>query len=248
KELHLDDSNDYSAEASTLEKLSRLEHQHLIRCLATYQQGGKYCFLFEWAEGGNLRQFWANRDGLTRNIDLVGWAFLQMKGLVDGLNFLHNFSSRENCRHGDLKPENILRFLDADASGLGRLVMSDLGSATFHAEATRSRGRGTGAGYGTIRYEPPEARTEKMKPRSRRYDVWSMGCIFLEFLIWLMYSWDDLDWFNQEVDRYWLDDGSGARVHPGVTKCIEQMQSDPRCQGDTALADLLEAIKRRLLV
>lgn len=248
KELHLNNPSEYNAEAMTLAKLSRLTHPHLIKCLATYQQAGKYCFMFQWAEGGNLRQFWANQDRVSRNMELMTWALLQMRGLAEGLKILHNYSGRENCRHGDLKPENILRFISPGGLELGQLVMTDLGSATFHAEETQSRGRGTGAGYGTIRYEPPEALWGRMKPRSRRYDVWSIGCIFLEFSIWLLYGWDELESFNEGLDRYWLNEGSSARVHPKVLACIERMHSDPRCQGESALGDLLKAIERRLLV
>ncbi|RSL48486.1 hypothetical protein CEP54_012923 [Fusarium duplospermum] len=248
KELPLGNSSEYNAEARTLKKLSKLAHPHLIKCLATYQRGHNYCFIFHWAEGGNLRQFWAQQDRVSRDMELIQWALLQMKGLADGLKVLHNFSLQENCRHGDLKPENILRFLKADSSGLGRLVLSDLGSATFHEERTQSRTRGTGVGYGTLRYEPPEARKERNRPRSRRYDVWSTGCIFLEFTIWLLYGWDDLEWFNQELDRYWLDEGDSVRVHPNVLGYIEGMKNDPRCPRGSALGDLLQAIQGRLLV
>ena len=33
-------------------------------------------------------------------------------------------------------------------------------------------------------YEPPEAEIVSDQPMSRRYDVWAMGCVCLEFLIW----------------------------------------------------------------
>lgn len=30
----------------------------------------------------------------------------------------------------------------------------------------------------------------------RLYDIWVMGCIMLEFIIWLLYGLDGLDYFN----------------------------------------------------
>lgn len=46
---------------------------------------------------------------------------------------------------------------------------------------------------GTQKYEPPETDNERGEigqPRSRLYDMWSMGCIVFEFIIWLLYSFN----------------------------------------------------------
>ncbi|KAI1736807.1 kinase-like domain-containing protein [Xylaria scruposa] len=247
KELYPDTNDEYDAEAKTLAKLNHLSHPHLIKCIATFQHDRKHCFMFLWAGGGNLRQFWAGENDLPRNLDLVLWVLQQMRGLASGLVSLHNFSNRENCRHGDLKPENILRFMDEHP--FGRLVVTDLGSATFHDTGTAQRHVGTGAGYGTRRYEPPEAALSKRKPRSRRHDVWSIGCIFLEFLIWLLYKQSELARFIDGVDTYWVTSyGGSPEVHPEVRGWIRRMLRDSRCQDRGALGDLLRAVKDRMLV
>jgi len=261
KELYPGNIDEYPPEATTLAKLSKLHHPHLIRCIATYRQGGMYCSLFPWADGGNLRQFWALEDAVPRNADLITWAVKQMNGIASGIVALHNFSLQENCRHGDLKPQNILRFLGAGRDDFGTLVVSDLGSATFHSEVTETRRRTATAegGYGTLRYEPPEAHLMKDLPRSRRYDVWSAGCIFLEFLIWLLYRWRGLKLFYEGIDRYWLETSSNhrrgsdglpvlAKVHPKVQDYMRRMRNDPRCSEGGAIGDLLKVIKHRLLV
>ncbi len=48
-------------------------------------------------------------------------------------------------------------------------------------------------------YEPPEAEVGQNEPRSRRYDVWSMGCIYLEFAIWLLRGENGLQRFRRDL-------------------------------------------------
>ena len=85
---------------------------------------------------------------------------------------------QSNWHHGDLKPENILRFKQ-DSQWLGKLQISDLGLAKQHQERTSLREVATAEKLGSTRYEPPESYTDRetKKARSRRYDIWSMGCI-----------------------------------------------------------------------
>ncbi|KAF7539408.1 hypothetical protein G7054_g2157 [Neopestalotiopsis clavispora] len=247
KELNPNDDNEKSPEAETLFKLNGLNNDHLIKCITTYQQGKSHYVVFPWAEGGNLREFWATQSKAPRDIHLVMWTLRQMLGLANALKQLHIFTHEQNCRHGDLKPENILHFREAAQSEYGTLVISDLGSATIHQERTLSRGAWTGTNgrYGTFRYEPPEV--QDRGPRSRRWDVWSMGCIYLEFFIWLLYGWNKLNSFYEGLDRYWLGYFDRVEVHPRVREHIESMGSDSRCQPESALGDLLEVIHHSLL-
>lgn len=79
--------------------------------------------------------------------------------------------------HFDLKPANILVEQD------GRLVITDFGQAVFKAakDSTDSRVRGMG---GTEAYSPPELNDKS--GLNRKYDIWSLGCIFLEVLVFII--------------------------------------------------------------
>lgn len=120
-----------------------------------------------------------------------------MWGFAGAINMLHNSTATgvTNCRPGDLKPENIVRHNDGD--GLGTLQIADMGLTKVHDIVTRLRNKPTVTVSGTDRYQRPETDLYPKRPRSRAYDMWSMGCIYLEFIIWILYEPDELTRFNK---------------------------------------------------
>ncbi|RSL41020.1 hypothetical protein CEP53_013009 [Fusarium sp. AF-6] len=165
----------------------------------------------------------------------------------------------EHWRHGDLKPDNILLFKDATSPWLGTLKIADLGLAKQHTFATSQRVDPTRQRYSTSHYEAPEVVTRRYEPRSRLYDIWSMGCIIFEFVIWLLYGYPGLQRFygeklptskdtlyftvNQKEDH--------AKVSDIVKKWMEYMlRFDPECNGQSpsAIGDLIKLVMNHLLV
>jgi serine/threonine protein kinase len=251
----------YQKELDTLAVIRELNHPHLIKPIATYQRGEAHCFMFPWADGDNLRKFWEEADKqadkplmtrIQRDPELVSWVLEQMRGLADGLHALYD----RNCRHGDLKPENILRFAKNGARGI--LLIADMGLAKFHILATQQRLAPSSTSEGTFRYAPPEIDDKKSdKPLSRAYDVWSMGCIYLEFLIWLLGGHAWLQEFNKSgsgnFDKFWefKENDKKYRVHSVVSRWIDRLSERLRCDDprvDTALKAILQLVKTRLLL
>jgi serine/threonine protein kinase len=184
---------------------------------------------------------------------------LQMNDDED-VNDYRNPMSQESIRHGDLKPENILRFVDSSLK-IGTLKLGDMGLAKRHVAATEKR-RGTSMRYGTRRYEGPETMIAT-QGRSRLYDLWSMGCITFEFIIWLLHGNEALVEFYDQAEKssspsefqyYNLQEtGAGLRpiVNPIVTSWMDHMQKhDPefRQGSKSALKDLLQIVQDKLLV
>ncbi|KAL1882795.1 hypothetical protein Daus18300_000433 [Diaporthe australafricana] len=249
-------------EARALEDTKGLRHSHIIeaKAIILWEGKGQY-FMFQWADGGSLRDLYVSRPKVALDAGLVKEIVHQLSGLAGALNKLHNWkrhsSDDGSYRHGDLKPENILRF--CDNTEIGVLKISDLGLAKHHVQATADRGP-TITRYGTALYEPPEAILNTEAARSRQYDIWSMGCVVLELLIWLLYGYKELEEFNESMRKalgasspYWvLDDTNiaarSATVHPSVVKCMNIMGKDPECVGTTAIGDLLTIVRTRLLV
>ncbi|KAI1122380.1 hypothetical protein F5Y10DRAFT_254264 [Nemania abortiva] len=245
KELAAPDSeNTFEKESDALACMRKIDHKHLIKCIAAVKKEQRYFFVFPWADGGNLREFWASDNFASPNIQTVSWAISQMQGLSNALAELHNC----NTRHGDLKPENILRFSDDTSPGHGRLVIADVGLAKVHTNTTRSRHFPTRTVTGTARYEAPEAFVPHQS-RSRVYDVWSLGCILLEFIIWVLHGGKFLQRFNSLFESYAKTTENGVpQLDLAAKRVIELMFRDPRCARNTALGEILDFTKRRLLV
>ncbi|KAJ4089778.1 hypothetical protein NW769_013220 [Fusarium oxysporum] len=178
------------------------------------------------------------------------WTFQQMAGLCKALVELHSHpfpsgGKDANCRHGDLKPENILAFREG---GTDVLRIADLGLAKFHLKSTSDRKRAkeyTETVTGTTQYMPPEFHVNGQI--SRRHDVWSLGCIFLEFIIWTAWGLEGLDKFNwRDNEEFWQNRRDPEDVvHDNIKHWIESMRN--ALMPNTALRDILELITSKML-
>ncbi|KAF3051863.1 hypothetical protein E8E11_010396 [Didymella keratinophila] len=267
-------ANHWASEANALAKMNSLNQDHIVRfitafrrCLSNYEE---HYLVFEWADGGNLHDLWNSIPKPRLEPLMIKAAIQQLSGLAAALRAAHNLDANgASYRHGDLKPANILWFHDGTA--LGKLKIGDWGEAKAHNLLTELRPVNTTAEFGTRRYEPPEVETglyihflgQAPRRRSRLYDVWAMGCITLEFIVWLLYGVEKLKEFNrssQEKDSpsspfYKIlsrDRTKVAEVHHEVVRWMSDMAGDAACQSKDgsrlALGDLLDVVKNELLV
>ncbi|KAF2849504.1 hypothetical protein T440DRAFT_398982, partial [Plenodomus tracheiphilus IPT5] len=287
----------WELEASALEAINKLDHPHIIKCIAAVRRGRSRYFLFPWADGDSLRAYWDKAPRQTPDGHAIREMIIQLKGIADALDRLHNFDgtkgtqaqahngndygsdseverdakneiddykdveNAESIRHGDLKPENILMFQNESAgANLGILKIADMGLAKRHVVATQKRDKPTSTRYGTRRYEAPETVTGK-NARSRLYDIWSMGCITLEFMVWTLYGNEELGELYKQIEgiqgigQYYkttaVSEIVGATVHPVIEEWMEHIRTkDPECSSafDTAIKDLLKVVQEKLLV
>jgi serine/threonine protein kinase len=233
----------------------RISNEHLVRHLAFCDEA--QCFIFPWADGGDLGDFWQRE--CPRKLEDFLWSLKQMVGLAHALEDLHKLG---DCRHGDLKPANILHFTEG---GVGILKIADFGVSKVHHTKTTARNSATITSAFSRGYEGPEASTvykdqNPAEPRSRRYDCWSMGCIILEFVIWLLYDFRALDSFGQFRDSpdptyYHIASDTTIKnavpqrilvVHPEVSKAMKCLRDDKRCK-DKALESLVKLVGDNLL-
>lgn len=265
----------WEKEVGALAKMNELNHKHIVRFITAFRRGSskdpEHYLMFEWADGGNLLDLWEKNPKPALEPPLIKAVIEQLLGLASALCSAHYLEEDGKLtgggyRHGDLKPANILWFQDSD--NIGTLKIGDWGEAKIHNVVTALRHSRTTAKFATRRYEAPETETgvKALLPdqaefrRSRLYDLWAMGCITLEFIIWLLYGNDVLDQFNQRVKDesggdspfYQLSEVNGkkvARVHGVVEHWIDHISRDPSCEaGTTALGDLLKIVRTGLLV
>ncbi|KAG8671024.1 hypothetical protein FPOAC1_004261 [Fusarium poae] len=162
-------------------------------------------------------------------------------------------------RHGDLKPENILWFPDLD-DPIGILKISDLGQAQIH--STISKTRRESNGIHTLTYRPPESDIEPYLIRQSG-DIWSLGCIILEFITWALGSWELVAYFKAkrvsddqyspiksdtfyELKQVPGMNHSGAQIKPAVTQHIQHLRSHPKCTA--YFSDVLDLVERGMLI
>jgi serine/threonine protein kinase len=217
------------------------------------------------------------------------WSLKQMAGLASGLYAIHNIRTTISLdvssqasgsqkgvklgvqpgeekfgRHGDIKPENLLWFENIcghDVGDQGILQITDFGLGRFHGRDSRTEQPPHNI-RGSPTYEPPEC--QLFRPVSREYDMWSLGCVYLEFVSWLLLGNDSIEQFSEErseesslyenfyddyfftVDRGILREPRGARIRPGVLRWVQNLHAHERCS--SFIHDLLDFIMEKLLV
>ena len=238
--------------------------------------------MFPRAEG-DLRSFWQDTPIPSFNHKQVSWSLKQFLGIASGLRNIHVHQDSVKAtqpskpiteyreviqgverygRHGDIKLENILWFHSSnhEPEGRGILKIADFGLGRFHGQDTRSR---VNPDYirGSPTYEPPECKLHQSV--SRAYDMWSLGCLYLEFVTWLLKRWDAVEKFadarcssNSEIVTpggsfyaIWPSEvphGPDAVVRDSVLHWIEDLHGTPRCSA--ALHNLLDLIQDALPV
>lgn len=255
KKLLSSDQDPADREAKVLEMMRGLQTDHMIKAIAYYIYDDKHHFIFPWAEHGNLWEFWTKGQGPSLERPYIIWVFRQLRGLADAIEQLHE---KKICRHGDLKPENILCFSQDNNDGSStpgvRMVITDVGLARDHIERTQFR-ESTNTRVSTKRYAGPEMDIAPHAPLSRRFDIWSMGCILLEFVIWILYGGEELIRCTETpiTTFYKVKRDEGERVisveiEPTVQGWISSISKDSRCASGTAIERLVHLITDKLLV
>lgn len=268
-------------------RLNMVEQPHLVKLLASYKLKGRYHFLFSYAPA-NLRTHWDYIDMPYWNRETYLWFLNQTSGLISALRDIHDFRTGDTRlgpqqgdgrttrftgrasanldvdpteqlfgRHGDLKPENILWTNEGPG---GILQITDLGLGRFHRMESRSR-EDWKTVNGSATYMPPEISLEI--PVSRAYDIWSMGCVILEFISWLLEGSKATYTFSSyrmeptsensavEDDTYYsiekMPNGKkNAVVREKVHAWIERLRSNQRCS--PMVRDLLKIIREKMIV
>jgi serine/threonine protein kinase len=215
KRLRHSDQEAFDAEVSNLKRFTKSDHLHLIKLLVTYKWREKFYLLFPWADG-NLLDFWQRLPQPSdpeRNYDLALWFSKQCLGIAQGLKMIHTADipsksvnaalSEPNYpnhgRHGDLKPENILWFKsykNTEDSWRGVLKISDFGLTSFHRTQSLSHFENVPV---SPTYRAPEF--DVAFKTSQSYDVWTLGCVLLEFVTWYLLGWEEVDKFSKERTR-----------------------------------------------
>ncbi|CAN5153602.1 hypothetical protein BH09BAC2_BH09BAC2_17430 [soil metagenome] len=162
---------------SELKKMSKLDHQNLIRCYdilnveVTNIHGLPEKLsvgVMEYADSGSLKEFIQRNNDLNVTKDLL----IQ---ILQGLSYLHS----KNIIHRDLKPQNIL-LSDYDGTLIPKITDFGISKAVSNDNQVSS------VIMGTIEYMAPEQfDTEKYGIDGRistNLDLWSFGILTYEMV------------------------------------------------------------------
>ena len=176
-------AQDFAHELHILSSLRQLEHSNIINLVTSYTKGETYNFLFPVANGDLTDLLWSEEiilPGFQTSDEIIS----SLWGLSSALESMHDFNLRDfkmrqiGC-HFDIQPRNILCLN-------GKLVLSDFGLSRLVPEENGSRSlfkRGEGS-YIAPECEPSDRDFEPGKI-GRASDVWSLGCILLEVLVYV---------------------------------------------------------------
>lgn len=231
-------TNAFHEECDVLYAMRKINHAHLLNAIAAFVRGEQCGFIMPRARG-SLRTFWETQVRSTYGTEKISsWLFTQLLGITDGLVNLHGYRSEDKpwTRHGALTPDNMLWFpgdvSDPDTHSLGVLIIGDPGR-------TKELRKHTSGNYSAaFRYEARE------RPPSLSDDIWSLGLICFEFVIWLIRGNREVQNFRSQTSKVYFSDEDDYKFE----RWSNLLLNDDRCLLGTPLGELVRFIVRRLLV
>ncbi|KAJ4117540.1 hypothetical protein NW768_010903 [Fusarium equiseti] len=257
----------YMQEWEMLKRFSGLNHPHLVTALGAFRQDDELSFIFPYAPFNF--GYYIESSGPPQGWRGAIWASEQLAGLIGAIDTMHNpkhliqDSQRIYARHGDIKCDNILCFPRSGTADEVNLVITDFGLSAFNSDKSRSNipNRDVPPVPG---YRPPECDVEG-GTISRAFDIWTVGCLFLELATWFLGgpryveefrhrrttpfingSMNDI-FFTFENPKSGDADGTKAiLVKPEVTTWIHHLRQHPDCS--QFLHEVLTIIEQEMLV
>lgn len=262
-----------------LEALGCEPHDHLIEVLVAYGVQ-KYYFIFP-SENENLRKYWEDRPVPHFDRTTVLWSLKQMKGIASALSMIHNFrdlyrlaldrealTPTDRCLpnwkewqfcHGEILAENILWF-KSDSNTIdefGTLKIADYGLERYYRIQSNSNEllkKGP-------TFAPPEYSLHN--PVSCCSDIWNLGCLYLEFITWLLGGFrlleafpeyraqnDDYLGINHDMFFTIIEDRDNGRLEAEVNKAVVEwvntLHAHKNCSA--VIHDLLDLIMNQLII
>ena len=185
-------------EGQVLSKVNALKNPHFVQILTSFTHGDEFNIVFRRATTNLEKALRDPQHLLSQTVSPLLWCPLweQMLGLAQALHEFqtgkwkrvqthedHETTSEEaeSAIHFDLKPSNILVDRSSRSNPVFQFVITDFGLARIKAKAGGSSG--THDRGGDEEYAPPEC---MLPDQNRKYDIWSLGCIFLEIVTFLV--------------------------------------------------------------
>lgn len=249
-------------ESEILTTLAEVPHDNLTPMLASWSQGLRCSILMPLALL-NLFDFINGTLPPTLDGSFIIWFFQQIHGLAAAVDHIHHLGpsklgpsmdrAKADGHHGsagyhhDLKPKNILLFPG------GVLKVSDFGTARLQQEITVIGSHKTPNLHCDPEYAAPDL--VLTGHASRPHDIWALGCILLEMLVWAFGEEGEVDKFMDERNprdaavstaSFWHKTMEGAELKQAVRARMTSLRQHGQFKG--VFFDLIELIESMLSV
>ncbi|KAI1263406.1 kinase-like protein [Xylariaceae sp. FL1019] len=187
----------FEREAHANQKAPR--HDRIVPLLKAFKYRNEFHLIFPWAENGDLFELWRRnpRGAISNGAQTAAyntqWLVDECLGIAEGLAAIHTQTDVRNPQlHADIKPRNILCF-QAGKNSTPNVVLklADFGY-TRDVELNGTLPVVTH----TKTYRPPDHDIEETI--HLKYDVWCLGCVYLEFITWAVLGFQAIDDFRTE--------------------------------------------------
>ncbi|RCI08790.1 hypothetical protein L249_4783 [Ophiocordyceps polyrhachis-furcata BCC 54312] len=199
---------DAVCEIANLKELRYLTRpqEHMVELLDSFFYRDNFYLVFDWAQD-NLLQYWRRNAEPESTKGLFRWASSQMLGLSQGLAAFHD---ELRGFHGDITPHNILRFTKSDSPrSYGILKLSDFGLAQFLGRGDQEEhfyDMHCDPTYQPPECQPPEEPGDVHTNVTQKSDIWSLGCVYMNFVTWLLRGSKGVEEFSrQRLDEHGTD-------------------------------------------
>ncbi|KAJ3468277.1 hypothetical protein MRS44_002342 [Fusarium solani] len=234
---------------------------HLVPILEAFQHDGQWSLILPHSNCSlrHLLQYGDSNSTPAR----MKWACLQLYGITDAISKIHG-SSQGNASyfamHSGIDLDNILCYGRPDSPEQCVLVVSHFPMSVIH----------FGSDDETELVEPTTCSPTYRPPEwdiqgggmSKSSDIWSLGCVYLVFLTWLLKGWGEVLLFENirsaphidgtRSDRFYTfmkfynRDTYVLRVKSQVMAQIQGLECHEKCS--RAILMVLSMIKSRMLV
>ncbi|KAL9564354.1 hypothetical protein ACKAV7_011545 [Fusarium commune] len=246
-----------------LKRFSGRTHPHLVTVLCAFSCEEERSFIFPNASY-DLSEYLEKHEPPTQKNGTL-WISNQFLGLMGALDTIHNPKhlhqgvTQRYGRHGDIKCDNILCFKRSGTQNDVVLVISDFGLSAFNTDKSRSNipNKNVPPVPG---YRPPECDIEG-GTISRAFDVWTIGCLYLELITWFLGGSDYVEEFSNKRTTIFINGSNNnifftlksgkepgtyvAQVKPEVTEWILQLHQHPKCS--EFIHDALDVVEQEML-